>query len=115
MKAMPVDRIVKTYPISEHELSTIGTLNRQSSFCFGVATWAIGFAMALAVNILQEANPATKNLSLTLSVIAILIVIAISFMVAGGTAVYSRHAEWNKIKSEAINEIVASGSQKTPA
>jgi hypothetical protein len=112
MMPMPVDRIVKTYPVSEHELTTIGTLSFGSSFCFSIASGSAVFAASLWMGVYQELDVSNKNVHLVNIVGWAFLVIAVVFLGAGIACVVFRRWEWSKIKSEAVEERMPGASAR---
>jgi hypothetical protein len=110
-RSVPVDRAVKIYPVSEHELTTVGTFTFVASFCVGIGSASLGASVAVLLNVLQESDPRTKNLSLVGGIIVVLVAIALVFYGAGIACAVYRRSEWNKIKSEAIQERVTADSR----
>lgn len=110
---MPMDRCVKIYPVSEHELTTIGTLTFASSFCIGVASIALGAAIAVAIGVIQELVFDATKLKVSGSIFGVLIVVAAVFYIAAGICACRKKSEWSKIKSEAVEERVASTAPPT--
>jgi len=104
---MPIDRCVKIYPVSEHELTTVGTLTFASSFCIGVASIALGSAITVAVGVIQDSAFTADKLKLSGPLFVILIAVAVVFYIAAGTCACFKKSEWKKIKSEAVEERVA--------
>ena len=97
-----MDRIVKTYPVSEHELTTIGTLSLAAAFCFSVASDAVSLALGLWLDVEQEVDAATKNMSFVHRMVWLFIAVAVVFAIVGGVSLLFRFREWDKIRKEAV-------------
>jgi len=110
--AMPVDRCVKVYPISEHEMTTIGTLTSTASFCVGFASLVIGGALSVLIDVMLH-DTALKASNATWCLFWVLVGIAVIFYVGAGVYTYRRATEWKRIKSEATEEVI--GLRKAPA
>ena len=98
---IPMDRAVKQYPITEHEMTTLGTLNVFANVFFSLAGFGFASLIGIWIDYFQEVNTSTKNWNfiLLLSVIAILFTLIFSGI--GGLCIYWRHNEWSKMISEA--------------
>jgi uncharacterized membrane protein len=111
---MPMDRCVKVYPVSEHELTTVGTFNLVSSFCIGIASIALGAAATVMIGLIQDGTEFTAaKMKVSGTILAILAFVAFVFYVAAIVATCFKRSEWTKIKSESAGELVAAGSQRS--
>ena len=108
-----MDRCVKIYPVSEHELTTVGTLTFASSFCVGIGSLAIGGALAVLIDVIQR-DATAKTSNATWCLFGVLVGLALLFYIAAGLCTHRRTSEWNKIKSEAVEESVGSSSAAAP-
>ena len=74
---MPIDRVIKTYPVSEHELTTMGTLTFFATLFFAAGTGAVSFSIGLLLDVLQEADAQSKNVPLIQLIIGVLCLVGV--------------------------------------
>jgi hypothetical protein len=93
-------RKVKAYPITEAELSEIGTLKGLSTFCFSLSSAAAGFGGNMIVSFLSASSANDMDEWKKISILAV-IAFAVIFSSIGAYLTYKGNTKIAEIKGQA--------------
>jgi hypothetical protein len=96
-------RHVKAYPITESELSEIGTLRGLSTFCFSVSSALLGFGGNMFVSYLSAPSEPIRNNSTDWKTgIISALGVALVFLLIGAFLMYKGHTKIADINRETL-------------
>lgn len=101
---VPMDRRVKTYPISEHELNALGILSTVATFFFSLSSAASSFVVGLLLDVAQEKDAATKNMPAVHFICWSFGLAALVFVILGIVCCVKKKNELAQIKSEVTED-----------
>jgi hypothetical protein len=94
-------RRVKAYPITENELSELGTLGGFAGLFFSLASAFVGFGGNIFLDLYLSPPPSEISAGWKIGMFAVFLTAAI-FVILGAILVWKRHTKIDKIKRECI-------------
>jgi hypothetical protein len=92
-------RRVKAYPITESELSELGTLGGFSALFFSLASALVGFGGNIFLDLFLSSAPSEISPGWKIGIIAVFLISAV-FAILGAVLIWKGHTKIGKVKRE---------------